>query len=226
MKVRDIMTTDVACAAPDTTLEEIATMMRDEDTGAIPIVEDEALVGIVTDRDIVVRCIAEGKDANECTAEDILSENLETIEPEDDVSEASQIMARRQVRRLPVVEDGRLVGMLSLGDIAVKHHDDRESGDTLESVSEGVKKEDNRNRGQQKQKQVRQQPAAQHDDQRTRAAQRQDLERGDANTARMMNEATEGQGIANHDVNEENRRQSKVVPFRNEGKGSGKRRVS
>ena len=224
MKVRDIMTTDVACAAPDTTLEEIATMMRDEDTGAIPIVDDEVLVGIVTDRDIVVRCIAEGKDATECTAEDIVSENLETIEPDDDVNEASQIMARRQVRRLPVVEEGRLVGMLSLGDIAVKQHDDRESGNTLESVSEGVKQESHDGR---KHQQRKPQPAAAHrDDQRTRAAQRQDLERGDANTARMMNEATEGQGIGNHDVNEENRRQAKVVPFRNEGKGSGKRRVS
>lgn len=224
MKVRDIMTTDVACAAPDTTLEEIATMMRDEDTGAIPIVDDEALVGIITDRDIVIRCIADGKDASECTAEDIITENLETIEPDDDVNEASQIMARRQIRRLPVVEDGRLVGMLSLGDIAVKHEDDRQAGDTLESVSEGVKQEKHDRR---RQPPAKPQPAAAHqDDQRTRAAQRQDLERGDANTARMMKEATEGQGIGNHDVNEENRRQAKVVPFRNEGKGSGKRRVS
>ena len=224
MKVREIMTTDVACAAPDTTLEEIATMMRDADTGVIPIIDDEALIGLVTDRDIVLRCIAEGKDATECTAEEILSENLETVEPDDDVEEATQIMARRQVRRLPVVEDGRLVGILSLGDIAVKRHDDTEAGDTLESVSEGVKQQSRRPRPQAQP--ARQEHAPTQHDEKTRAAQRQDLERGDANTARMMNEATEGQGIANHDVNEENRRQAKVVPFRNEGKGSGKRRVS
>ena len=137
MKVRDIMTSAVAYAAPDTNLADIAVLMRDENVGAIPVLDDEMLVGIVTDRDIVVRCIADGKDAAECTAEDVITENLETVEPDDDVEEASQIMARRQIRRLPVVEDGKLVGMLSLGDIAVKHSDET-AGDALESVSETV----------------------------------------------------------------------------------------
>ena len=84
MKVREIMTADVASAAPDTTLEEIATMMKEADAGAIPVVDDNALIGIVTDRDIVLRCVAEGKDPAECTAEDIVSENLETVEPDDE----------------------------------------------------------------------------------------------------------------------------------------------
>ena len=137
MKVREIMTTDVATATPETTLEDIATMMRDEDTGAIPVLDDDELVGIITDRDIVVRCIAEGKDPVETTVEDVLSGGLETIEPESDIEEAREIMSRRQIRRLPVVEDGGLVGMLSIGDIAVKS--DADVGDTLEDVSEGVK---------------------------------------------------------------------------------------
>ncbi len=213
MRVRDIMTADVAYATPDTTLEEIAVLMRDENVGAIPVLDDEMLVGIVTDRDIVVRCIADGKDASECTAEDVISEKLETIEPDDDVEEAAQIMARRQIRRLPVVEDGKLVGMLSLGDIAVKQSEDT-AGDALESVSEGVK----------------QAPAARPaakpaQSEKNRAAVRQDMERGETGTARMIGSgARKGQGIANRDVKEESRRQAKVVPFRNEGKG--KRRVS
>jgi CBS domain-containing protein len=216
MQVREIMTSDVAYATPDTTLEEIAVVMRDENVGAIPVLDDEVLIGIVTDRDIVVRCIAEGKDASECTAEDVLSENLETVEPEDDAEEAARIMASRQIRRLPVLEDGKLVGMVSLGDIAVKDSD-RTAGDTLESVSEGVKQS----------RPTRSSVKSANQAQKNRVAIRQDLERGDANTARMIGSGGhEGQGIGNRDVHEENQRQAKVVPFRNSGKGSGKRRVS
>lgn len=137
MKVRDIMTTDVATATPETTLEDIATMMRDEDAGAIPVLDDDELVGIITDRDIVIRCIAEGKDPVETTVEDVLTEGIETVEPDSDVEQARDLMSRRQIRRLPVVEEGELVGMLSIGDIAVKA--DTDVGDTLENVSEGVK---------------------------------------------------------------------------------------
>jgi CBS domain-containing protein len=137
MKVRDIMTTDVATATPETTLEDVATMMRDEDTGAIPVLDNDELVGIITDRDIVIRCIAEGKDPVETTVEDVVTETLETIEPDSDLNEARDLMSRRQIRRLPVVEDGELIGMLSIGDLAVKS--DANVGDTLENVSEGVK---------------------------------------------------------------------------------------
>jgi len=137
MKVRDIMTTDVATATPETTLEDVASMMRDEDTGAIPVLNDDELVGIITDRDIVIRCIAEGKDPVETTVDDVLTEGLETIEPDADITEARELMSRRQVRRLPVVEEGNFVGILSIGDIAVKSNAD--VGDTLENVSEGVK---------------------------------------------------------------------------------------
>ncbi len=138
MKVRDIMSTDVETAAPDSTLEEIAGMMKDEDVGAIPVVDEDELIGIVTDRDIVVRCIAEGKSPVDLTAEEIISENLETVTPGDDIERAARIMAQRQIRRLPVVENGQLVGMLSLGDIAVQW-DEKRSGETLEGVSRGAK---------------------------------------------------------------------------------------
>lgn len=140
MKCSEIMTTDLAIADPETTLEEIATIMKEEDVGAIPVVDDEDnLVGIVTDRDIVIRCIAEGTDPTEAKAEDILSGDLICVSPEDDVTKAAQLMADKQVRRLPVVEEGRLVGMISLGDLAVKKGDDDLSGETLEDVSRGVK---------------------------------------------------------------------------------------
>jgi CBS domain-containing protein len=140
MKVSDIMTSEgLATATLDTTLAEIATRMRDENVGAIPIVdEDEKLAGIITDRDIVVRGIAEGEDPDECTAEDILSEQLHTIHPQADLEEAAELMARHQIRRLPVVEDEVIVGMISLGDLAVKAEEDEASA-ALEDISEGVR---------------------------------------------------------------------------------------
>src|SRR5438045_8987162 len=136
MKVRELMTEEVATVTLATTLNEIASKMKEEDTGAIPVLDEDKLAGIVTDRDIVIRCIAEGKDPNELTAEDILSRELETIEPDADVQEAARIMARRQVRRLPVVEDGELVGVISLGDISAREDEDV-AGDTLHGGPRG-----------------------------------------------------------------------------------------
>jgi CBS domain-containing protein len=141
MKVREIMTTEVATAAPDTTLDEIAIMMKDEDAGGIPIVDDGELVGIITDRDIVIRCVAAGKEPADTTAEEVLSEELRTIEPDADVDDAADLMAQHQIRRLPVVEDGELVGIVALGDIAVKEDEDAGATDALEAVSKGVKEE-------------------------------------------------------------------------------------
>lgn len=217
MKVRDIMTTEVATAEPDSTLQEIAAMMKDEDTGAIPVLDEDQLIGIITDRDIVLRCVAAGHDCADVTADDIISDNVETVEPDADVDEAVRLMAHRQIRRLPVCDNGKLVGMLSLGDIAVKQSDD-EAGEALEDISEGVK-------------QGRRSPppaeparaAARQQADRKRVAARQDMERGEGGSGHALLAGEKGQGIGNHDVNEENRRQAKVVPFRNAGP---KRRVS
>ena len=140
MKIREIMTTDVTTAELTSTLEEIATIMRHEDVGAVPIVEDGELAGIVTDRDIVVRCIAEGRDPGESCAEDILSGGLMTVSADDDVTRAVSIMSRNQIRRLPVLEGDCLVGMVSLGDIAVRQGDDQVSGNALEEISEVTKR--------------------------------------------------------------------------------------
>lgn len=140
MKVSDVMTTDVETVQLDSSLEEVASIMKIENVGAVPVVdEDDDLVGIITDRDIVVRCVADGKDAAETHVEAVLSHELETIEPDVDIEEAAQLMADKQIRRLPVCEDGELVGMLSIGDLAVKAPRTAPSAKALRDISEGVK---------------------------------------------------------------------------------------
>lgn len=138
MKIRDIMTTDVTTAELCSTLEEIATIMRHEDVGAVPIVDDHELVGLVTDRDIVLRCVAEGGDPAESIAEDILTGSLITISPEDDLPKAADLMSKNQVLRLPVVLENRFIGMVAFGDIAVKQQDDR--GAAVKWISQGAKR--------------------------------------------------------------------------------------
>lgn len=201
MRVREIMTKDVATATLDSTVEDVAAMMKEDDTGAIPVLDDGELAGIVTDRDIVIRCIAEGKDPAETTVEDILTEELHTIEPEADVDEAARLMAERQIRRLPVVEEGELIGVLSLGDIAVKQDTDT-AGESLQDISEGVKQQ----RGQRsKQK---------------KAVESEGRQRGRAGEEKMegRDRALSGAGR-----NSEGRR-AKVTPIRGQKQGKSPRR--
>jgi CBS domain-containing protein len=237
MKVMEIMTASVSPAGPDTTLEQIATLMRNEDVGSVPIVEDDELIGIVTDRDIVVRCIAEGGDPSEVCAEDILTDDLEVVSPDSDVDEAAELMSRRQVRRLPVVDKGRLIGMISLGDIAVKQNDDNTSGEALERVSQGVKPSNPKSRQPQKKTAQRQADiraprsvGTQGKDQGRRGQlHKSEAEQGRAvrgagrkirATSTRENRADEQQGITNRSVREEDTRQARVVPFRAEAKGA------
>ena len=142
MKVSEVMTTEVETVQMNSTLEEAASIMKVENVWAIPVVdEDDDLVGIITDRDIVVRCVAEGKDPSDTSVEEVLSHELETIEPDVDVEEAARLMADKQIRRLPVCEDGELVGMISIGDLAVKASQPETSGAALREISQGVKGE-------------------------------------------------------------------------------------
>jgi CBS domain-containing protein len=142
MKVCDVMTTEVETVQMNSTLEEAASIMKVENVGAVPVVdEDDDLVGILTDRDIVVRCVADGKNPAETNVEEVLSHELETIEPDADIDEAAKLMADKQIRRLPVCEDGELVGMLSIGDLAVKTPRVDASGEALREISVGVKGE-------------------------------------------------------------------------------------
>jgi CBS domain-containing protein len=119
--VRDVMTTDVVTCPADTAVTDVARRMRDEDIGDVIVTEGGQLRGIVTDRDIVVRCVAEGGDLSGMTVGDACSTGVTTIRPDTSIDEAARMMAQHSVRRLPVVEDGdRPVGIVSLGDLAIE----------------------------------------------------------------------------------------------------------
>lgn len=136
MRAQDAMTKEPATLAPDATLGEAATLMKQEDCGSIPIVDGGRLVGIVTDRDIVVRAIAGGKDPRSAAVSEVMSADPVCITPDTDVEEASRIMADRQIRRLPVVEDGKLVGILVIGQVARREPDEERTGETLKEISQ------------------------------------------------------------------------------------------
>ncbi len=137
MRCHEIMTSSVKTATRDMTLHEVAALMREGDMGAIPVVEDGKLVGIVTDRDIVVRSIAEGKDASANIGETMTSE-IFSVKPDDFVFEAIRLMGDKQIRRIPVVDDnGRLAGIIAIADIALEMEDEREIAETLEEISSG-----------------------------------------------------------------------------------------
>ena len=138
MQLRDVMTANPTTVAPSATIEEAARVMRDKDTGIVPVVDKGRPVGIVTDRDIVVRAVAEGA-AGTKSVRDIASTNLVTVTPDMSTEEAAELMAERQVRRVLVCEGDRLVGVASIGDLAVKERDDNRMGETLEEISQGVK---------------------------------------------------------------------------------------
>lgn len=200
VRCRDIMTRDVTVATRDTTLQEVAAMMRDEDTGVIPVVENTAdvrsatnveaastaasanlastlastdpttiahadtlpnpsdqgsaprssggnatlggygkLVGLITDRDIVIRAIAEGKDATQTRAADIMTEEVYTAQPNDRVIDAIREMGDKQVRRIPVCDrDGKLRGIISMADVALETEEDSELAKALEEISSGA----------------------------------------------------------------------------------------
>jgi CBS domain-containing protein len=135
MKIRDLMTSDPAVCKPDDACAQAATLMRQEDCGAIPVVDDGQLVGIVTDRDIVIRAVAVGKDPRSTPVSQVMSADPITLSPDDGADDAERVMADRQVRRLPVVEDGRLVGILVTAQLA-RREDAREVGETIKEISE------------------------------------------------------------------------------------------
>ena len=115
---------------------EAAKLMKGEDSGIAPIVDGERLVGVITDRDIAIRIVAEGRDPQTTKVEDIASQNLVTVDPQQELDEALRLMAQHQVRRLPVVEeDGKLVGIVSQADVA-RHADRARTGEVLEQISE------------------------------------------------------------------------------------------
>ncbi|MFB2580551.1 CBS domain-containing protein [Herbiconiux sp. P15] len=133
---RDIMTADPEGIRETHTLREAAVLMRDLDVGALPILSEEGrLVGIVTDRDIVVGCVADGGDPESVLVGDLADREPVTVEADDDIREALHAMQEHQVRRVPVLEGGRLVGIISQADIALSLSP-AETGETVEEISE------------------------------------------------------------------------------------------
>jgi len=138
MKVQEVMTRGVECIGPDTKMDEAARRMRDLDVGSLPVCGDQdKLVGIVTDRDIVVRGIAHGKDPKTTAVRDAMTPNIHYCFADQDVEEAARLMKDKQIRRLAVLDrDKRLVGIVSLGDLAVDTGDELLAGEALEAISE------------------------------------------------------------------------------------------
>jgi CBS domain-containing protein len=129
--VREVMTADPTTLDSSSTIAEAARAMRDGDFGAVIVTEGDSVHGIVTDRDIVVRAIADGRDPDSTQLGAVTSEELETLSPDDSIDDAVAKVRAADVRRLPVVEDGRAVGIVSLGDLAVE----RDSDSALADIS-------------------------------------------------------------------------------------------
>lgn len=151
LRCRDIMTREITVADRNTTLEQVAQMMRDEDTGVIPVVEraesepengrssQGKLVGLITDRDIVIRTVADGKDPRTVRAEEVMTGDVHTAQPNDRVIDVIRKMGDKQVRRIPVVtQDGYLRGIISMADVALETEEDRELAAALEEISSGA----------------------------------------------------------------------------------------
>ena len=134
--IRDVMTANPSTVEPNSTVVEAARVMKQTDAGVVPVTENGRLAGMVTDRDIAIRVVAEGKDPQSTPVREVASKNLVTVDPQQDLDEALRLMAQHKVRRLAVVEeDGRLVGVLAQADVARKG-DDAQTGQVVQEISE------------------------------------------------------------------------------------------
>lgn len=134
-KVREVMTDRPRGVSPETPLSQAAELMEAEDVGALPVLDGEHLAGMITDRDIVVRAVAKGKDPRGMPVREIATKDVVSVGPEDSLSEALRLMASHQVRRLPVVDqDNRLVGVLAQADVALESKE-KAVGELVEEIS-------------------------------------------------------------------------------------------
>lgn len=140
MKIQDIMTREPSCVTPDATVREAAQVMKREDVGIVPVVDaknSKKLVGVITDRDIAIRCVAEGKDANIRVGDCMSSGNVATCGENDDVDRAMDAMRTEQVRRIPIIDErGSLVGIVAQADIVRKATNDAKAENTVEQISQ------------------------------------------------------------------------------------------
>ena len=139
-KISDVMTKNVQCLSPETNLRDLAAKMKEIDCGAIPICEEDRLIGMVTDRDIVLRTLASGRDPNSCTARDVMTSPIVFGFQDQDIGEAARIMEAKEIRRIAILNrNKRLVGIVSLGDIATRGANEEIAVELLERVSEHTK---------------------------------------------------------------------------------------
>ena len=118
MQIKNIMSEQIISVAPDDKLRDVVQQMRDHDIGCVPVYDGEKVCGMITDRDVVLRCLGENRNPDDMSAAQIMTENPLSVSSEQDVEQAAKIMGEKQVKRLPVVDDGELVGMISMADIA------------------------------------------------------------------------------------------------------------
>jgi len=135
MKVKDIMTKDIVYINPNATVTEAAQLMQKHNIGSVPVCDQNKLIGIVTDRDIVVRNIANGMNPQNTKVKDVMTSQVTSATPDMDVNEVASIMSQKQIRRMPVVESNNLVGMVSLGDMATNPYTDSEASRALSEIS-------------------------------------------------------------------------------------------
>jgi CBS domain-containing protein len=141
MKVKDIMTKNVAYINPDSTIVEAAQLMQKHNVGSIPVCDKSGVIGIVTDRDIIVRNIAHGKNPQSTPVRDVMTGQITTASPDMEVEDVTRMMSERKIRRVPVVENNMIVGMVSLGDIAADNRFDFEASAALSEISKPAKPE-------------------------------------------------------------------------------------
>lgn len=139
MKVKDIMTKSVAYVNPATTVVEAAQLMQKHNVGSIPVMDQNGVIGIVTDRDIVVRNVAHGRSPQSTPVSDVMTSQVTTASPDMDVDDVSRLMAQQQIRRMPVIENNKLVGIVALGDMAADTRFDTEASAALTEISRPAK---------------------------------------------------------------------------------------
>jgi len=133
--IQQIMSKNVVCVSANQTVQDAAQLMNQHNIGSIPVVENGQIKGIVTDRDITTRTTAQGMDGNTPVSQ-VMSSNIVTGDPNMSLQEAAQLMSQNQIRRLPVVENNQLVGMVALGDLATNQQSNESAGDALTNISE------------------------------------------------------------------------------------------
>ena len=136
--VFDVMTKDVKVCAPHDSLTAAAKIMRDINCGSIPVCEGKKVIGMITDRDIVINCVADGKDSNSIHCHDCMTTDVVTCAPDTDIHECARMMAEHQIRRIPVVQNGEMIGICAIGDLATVNIHVNEAGEALSQISEQI----------------------------------------------------------------------------------------